>query len=98
MKKLLALLNGYVLECEWKDLALMKTCICAFGVMLGLSLPREKKKPALAVSGVLFVASTALLAVRFLKEFCPCCAAETEEETADGEDEEGFIMRIVEEE
>lgn len=97
MKKLLGLLNDYVLECDWKDMALIKTCVCAFGVMLGLSLPKEKKKPAMILSGILFVATSALLAVRLLEQFCPFCDAQEEEDTPSKEDE-GFVMRIIEEE
>lgn len=98
MKKLLGLLNDYVLECDWKDMALFKTCVCAFGVMLGLSLPKEKKKPAMIVSGLLFVVTSAMLAVRLLEEFCPFCNCASEETKDHSEDEDGFIMRIVEEE
>lgn len=98
MKKLFNWLDDYVLECDWKDMALIKTCVCAFGIMLGLSLPKEKKKPAMVVSGLLFIATSAMLAVRFLEQFCPFCNCESEETQDHSEDEDGFIMRIVEEE
>ena len=48
MKKLAAFLNDYVLECDWKDMALIKTCVCAFGVMLGLTVKKEGKTLTIA--------------------------------------------------
>lgn len=44
MKKLAAFLNDYVLECDWKDMALIKTCVCAFGVMHGLTVKKRTEK------------------------------------------------------
>lgn len=95
MKKWFGVLNDYVLECDWKDLGLIKACVGAFGVMVGLSLPREKKKSMMIFSGIIFVASSALIAFRFLQQFCPLCHEEVQEEK--DTDDEGFVMRIVEE-
>lgn len=98
MKKFFGMINDYVLECDWKDLTLIKICVCSFGVMLGLRLPREKRKPATVISGIMFLISGMLLAVRLLGE-CPFCKEESEQKEEDHhEDEDGFIMRIVEEE
>ena len=40
MKRLFELGNQYVRESDWKDLALVKFCLCAMGIMIGLSLQR----------------------------------------------------------
>ena len=36
MKRLFELGNQYVRECDWKDLALVKFCLCAVGIMIGI--------------------------------------------------------------
>lgn len=91
MKKLAAFLNDYVLECDWKDMALIKTCVCAFGVMLGLTVKGNRKKSVMVISSLIFLITACLTAVRFVLEL-------PEEVEDDGdEDEEGFVMRIVEE-
>lgn len=75
MKKLFACANQYVKESDWKDLALIKFCLCAIGVMIGLSIPREKRKYPFLVAGIVFVATYIPLMVKFGriagKVFCP---------------------------
>ena len=44
MKSLFSYADAYIKKCTWKDLALIKFCLCAIGVMIGLSVPKEKKK------------------------------------------------------
>lgn len=34
--------NQYVRESDWKTIALLKLCLCAMGVMVGLKIPRRK--------------------------------------------------------
>lgn len=46
MKCLFSYANEYVKESDWKDLALVKFCLCATGVMIGLCIPKEKKESA----------------------------------------------------
>ena len=88
MKKLATFLNDYVLECDWKDMALIKTCVCAFGVMLGL------KKPIMIISSLIFLVTACLTAVRFVLELSEDDFEEDFEEDHK-DDEEGFVMRIV---
>lgn len=90
MKKLATFLNDYVLECDWKDMALIKTCVCAFGVMLGLTVKKERKKPIMIISSLIFLVT----AVRFVLELSE---DDFEEDFEDDhkDDEEGFVMRIV---
>lgn len=53
MKNLFALADRYLQESSWKDLALVKLCLCAIGVMMGLAVPRGKRKlPLLAAASV----------------------------------------------
>lgn len=44
MKKLFEYANQYLKESDWKDLVLIKSCLCAMGIILGLMVPKEKKK------------------------------------------------------
>lgn len=91
MKKLTAFLNDYVLECDWKDMALIKTCVCAFGVMLGLTVKKERKKPIMILSSLIFLLTACMTAVRFVLELCD---EDFVDDDAEDEDE-GFVMRIV---
>ena len=90
MKKLAAFLNDCVLECDWKDMALIKTCVCAFGVMLGLTVKKKRKKPVMILSSLIFLVTACLTAVRFVLEL-----SEDDFEDDHEDDEEGFVMRIV---
>lgn len=67
MKKLFDYANIYVQKCELKDFALLKICLCAVGIMIGLSIPEKKRKWPLAAAGVVFVFSYILLMAEFIK-------------------------------
>lgn len=44
MKKLLSAADAYIAEMNWKDLALVKLCLCAMGMLLGLAAPKKARK------------------------------------------------------
>lgn len=44
MKKLFDLGNQYLKESDWKDLALIKFCLCAMGMIMGMQIPTKNKK------------------------------------------------------
>ena len=75
MKKIFECANQYVKDSDWKDLALLKFCLCAMGIMIGLLIPKEKRKYPFLVSGIIFVATYIPLMVKFVKiaakTFCP---------------------------
>ena len=50
MKKLFTVADEYVRQSDWKDLALIKFCLAAIGVLIGMHIPREKRKPALWIA------------------------------------------------
>ena len=50
MKCLFSCANQYVKESDWKDFALVKLCLCAIGVMIGLAIPKKKKKMPLLIA------------------------------------------------
>ena len=39
MKKLFGYADKYVKQSDWKDLAMIKFCLAAMGVLIGISLP-----------------------------------------------------------
>lgn len=97
MNKLKDFLDSYVVEFDWKDIAIFKICLAAFGVMIGISLPRKKKKSILVVSGTVFVVATIALFARLFGVECPfCCEDDDSEYEDDDEDEEkGFVMKVT---
>ena len=63
--KLIVCANQWIKESDWKDLALVKLCLCALGVILGLTALRKNRKFALAVSVVVFIATSLPLIKKF---------------------------------
>lgn len=66
MKKLFAAANQYLKGCTWKDMALLKICVCALGVLIGLAMPGRKKRVAAWVASLIFVAAYVPLMGKFL--------------------------------
>lgn len=57
MKYFFDLGNQYVKESDWKDLALIKFCLCAMGVILGVNVAPKHKKTVTIVAALVFVAT-----------------------------------------
>lgn len=70
MKKLFDWGNAYIRECDWKDLALVKFCLCAMGVLIGLCVPEKKRKIPLILAGIVFLATSIPLMVKFGRVVC----------------------------
>ena len=66
MKKLFVAANQYLKGCTWKDMALLKICVCAMGVLIGLAVPGRKKRVAAWVASLVFAASYVPLMGKFL--------------------------------
>ncbi len=67
MNKLFENANQYMKESDWKDLALLKFCLCAVGVMIGIAVPKEKRKVPLIMATLVFVATYIPLMTKFIK-------------------------------
>ena len=66
MKRLFELGNQYVRESDWKDLALVKFCLCAMGIMIGTQVPTKHKKAVVTGAlGVFVVTYIPLMAKLF---------------------------------
>lgn len=74
MDKLLHLGDRYIEESDWKDISLLKICLCAMGVLIGISIPARKKKPAAWIAGFSFFATYLALMSKFVRCLaCPDC-------------------------
>ncbi len=66
MKNLFGLAEEYTRQADWQDLAELKFCMCALGVLLGLVVPRRWRKKAGRGAAALFVATCIPQMTRFL--------------------------------
>lgn len=54
MSRLFEYADRYIKESDWKDIALLKLCLCAIGVLIGISIAPKHKKKVMAVAAVVF--------------------------------------------
>lgn len=54
---LFELADDYLARADWRDIALLKFCLAALGVLIGISLPKEKHKGAALCAGAVFIAT-----------------------------------------
>ena len=54
MKKLFACADAYLASRDWKRVAVLKFCLLALGLLLGLCVPARHKKKAAIAGGVVF--------------------------------------------
>ena len=66
MKKLLSAADSYIAQMNWKDMALVKLCLCSAGLLLGLAAPRRARKWVALGACLVFVATYIPLMVDFL--------------------------------
>lgn len=66
MNQLFEAVNAYIKECDWKDLFLLKLCLCAVGVLIGLMMPFRKKWIIAWIASLVFAGSYVPLMGKFL--------------------------------
>ena len=66
MKKLFEYANIYAKQSTWKDFALVKFCLCAIGVIIGVLLPKSVQTYALIIAGAIFVITYIPLMIKFI--------------------------------
>ena len=76
--------NAYCRKSSWKDLALIKFCLCAAGVLVGLCVPPEKRKKAALGALLVFLITSVPLMLRFFQVV-------KEEQAAEEEDEDDYL-------
>lgn len=59
--------NQYLAESDWKDLALVKFCLCAMGVLIGLNVPKKHKDVTTGFAAGVFSVTYVLLMSKFGK-------------------------------
>lgn len=67
MKRLFDAADRYLATCTWKDMALLKFCLAAIGVLIGINIPKKHKKKALIASAAVFTVTYVPLMTKFLK-------------------------------
>ena len=76
--------TAYCRKSSWKDLALIKFCLCAEGVLAGLCVPPGKRKKAALGALLIFLIASVPLMFRFFRVV-------KEEQAAEEEDEEDYL-------
>lgn len=66
MKKLFEYANIYAKQSTWKDFALVKFCLCAIGVIIGVLLPESFRTATLIIAGAIFVITYITLMIKFI--------------------------------
>ncbi len=69
MKKLFKAADHYIETSDWKIIAVLKFCLISLGLIIGVLLPRESRKPVLAGAGTVFLLTYIPLMAKFFKAF-----------------------------
>lgn len=67
MKKLFGYADKYIAQSDWKDLAMIKFCLAAMGVMIGVFVPEKRRKTAVWIAGGVFTATYLPLMAKFFR-------------------------------
>lgn len=82
MKRLLNVADRYLAICTWKDIALLKTCVVAVGMLIGLAIPARRKHAWAWIASAVFVATYIPLMLKFIP-----CFKENEEDLYDDDED-----------
>lgn len=58
--------DKYLEKCKWMDIALLKFCLCAIGILIGMRIPKDKRNAARVTAGIVFTAAYVPLMAKFL--------------------------------
>ena len=68
MNGLFTAADRYLRRCKWWDIALLKVCLCALGVLIGLAVPGQRKRTAAWTASAVFVVTYIPLMAGFLQD------------------------------
>ena len=54
MTKFFEAADLYISQCRWQDIALLKFCLLALGIMIGMGIPRKRKNAFCVITSVIF--------------------------------------------
>ena len=74
MKSLFYYANNYIKQSDWKDIAMLKFCLCAIGIIIGCKVPKKYKEPVILGSFIVFI----LTYIPLMKKFFCVIANESE--------------------
>lgn len=57
MEKLFRSADKYLEKSDWKDIAVIKFCLCSMGIMIGAALPEKSRKAVILGSAAVFAAT-----------------------------------------
>lgn len=67
MNALFEAANQYVKESDWKDLALIKLCLFAIGVIIGVNITQKHRKAVTKAAAGVFAVTYIPLMAKFIK-------------------------------
>lgn len=65
MKRLFDYAEKYIAKSDWKDLAMLKFCLFAMGVLAGMRIPEKNREKAGWIAAVVFVVTYIPLMAKF---------------------------------
>jgi hypothetical protein len=65
-KNIMDATDYYAKQSKWTDFALLKICLAAVGVIIGLSIPNQKRKSVFWGSAIVYTATGIPLIMKFL--------------------------------
>ena len=65
MKRMFVYAEKYIARSTWKDLAMLKFCLFAMGVIAGMQIPEKNRKQAGGIAAAVFVATYIPLMAKF---------------------------------
>ena len=80
MKRLMDAVDRYLRDCTWKDIAVLKFCLLALGVMLGIAVAARKKTVSVWLASLVCVGTYVPLMGKFLPYLLSGREAEEEKE------------------
>ncbi|HHX61467.1 MAG TPA: hypothetical protein GX707_12280 [Epulopiscium sp.] len=67
MQKLLDYGNEFLQQSTWKDLALIKVCLLAMGIICGIEIPKKAHKPVAFIAILAFIMTYVPLMIKLFK-------------------------------
>ncbi len=69
MKKLFEAADRYIRSCDWKIIAVLKFCLISLGMMIGMLIRPDKKKPVFLGALGVFCLTFIPLMIKFYRVF-----------------------------